>query len=828
MRKVLLFATALCLSSAAMAQTTIDSALDAVSGDNSYTLGDDVESASVFWKFTADKDYYATLDKVDESPMPSVAYEKDGSLVTINGTNLTYPKVLYAFKKGVTYYFTVNYARGKVAFNLQLEEAQDLGMGLSQDNPVKIELGKTQYFGDPLRSTSSYEPQTVYATYTAEKDGLFRLATKQSIYSVTINGVKGNMDSDSETYTNYVKTAVKAGETYNFVFSSYNSFLASSDIVNVTEGSIDMPYTLNDAGDNKVPAAQGDYYFTYTPTQEGFLTFSSDAVIPGGQVLVYDNMSSMKYGYDALASSEVGTYNLRMEVKANYGSFKTYYIKVQKLQDSQKEDVFKADMKAYQPGETEGSAIDLSSMPAEAQTLPQATGTYYYKFNVPANTNKFIVVKAKKSDNTTISLYPSGETYNAPTMQNGILKSYVGGNGWDRTYILKVAANEESPLSFTVEYADVAEGSLATAPKKAVLGDNDIDMDGTEYFEYTATQSGKLSVEVDPGMTVQFRRGPQEYDGYYNAIQNANEFYIEATEGTTYLLQVTGATAGSIMTVAEKEFAAGETQNNAIVMTDMSYTLPKSASNLWLVYTATEAGIFDFYCDAPYKDGDYVEIALNNGNFMQMIGNESAGSETNSVYKGKFTVAKGDKVYIHLKLSGDMTGKQVTLSAHQAEQGESYDNPFILTKDQSVAIQGSSRTTPVWVKVSLPAGETKFKLNAYANSAMYTSVENILADKSEYLDWNTIYAPDYSSYSEATVTMAEAGDVYFKFMGQYERSVEFSISEQTATGIKNFEVESDAKVEVYTLDGKKIDQPSGNGVYIIKSNGKAKKVVINK
>lgn len=828
MRKVLLFATALCLSSAAMAQTTIDSALDAVSGDNSYTLGDDVESATVYWKFTADKDYLASLSQVGSSSIPDVFYEKDGSAVTIS-TPYSPSKKLYAFKKGVTYYFKMDSARGQVAFNLQLEETQNVGDGLSKEKPIKIELGKEQYFGDPFKSVNDYSMTVVYATYTAEKDGQLRLKTSQYVNSATVNGVECIKESDYNTNTTTIKAAVKAGQTYDFVFSNYNSFIASSEVVDVVEGSIDQPYSLNAAGDNKVPAAQGDYYFTYTPTEEGFLQLSSDATLPGGTVKVYDDKSAMVSGNSPVATSEAGTYNLRMEVKSNYGSFKTYYIVVNKLQDSQTDDVFKAEMQAYQPGETEGSAIDLSSMPAEAQTLPQATGTYYYKFVVPANTNKFIVVKAKKKDNTTISLYPMGNTYNAPTMQNGVLKSYVGGNVYDVTYILKVAANEESPLSFTVQYADVTEGSLASAPKKAVLGDNDIDQDGTEYFEYTATQSGKLSIEVDPGMKVQFRKGLYEYDGYYDAIQNGNEFYVEATQGTTYLLEVTGATAGSLMTVAEKEFMAGETKSNPIVMTDMSYTLPKSASNLWLVYTATEAGMLDLYCDAPFNSSDCVEVALNDGNFMPMVGNETAGSETNSVYKGKFTVAKGDKVYIHLKLSGDMTGKQLTLSAHQAEQGESYDNPFILTKDQSVAIQGSSRTTPVWVKVSLPAGETKFKLGAYANSSMYTSVENILANKSEYLNWNTIYAPDYSSsYSEASVTMAEAGDVYFKFMGQYERSVEFSISEQTATGIKNFEVESDAKVEVYTLDGKKIDQPSGNGVYIIKSNGKAKKVVINK
>ena len=52
MRKVLLFATALCLSSAAMAQTSIESALDAQKGENTYKVGSS-EAKNTYWKFTS-------------------------------------------------------------------------------------------------------------------------------------------------------------------------------------------------------------------------------------------------------------------------------------------------------------------------------------------------------------------------------------------------------------------------------------------------------------------------------------------------------------------------------------------------------------------------------------------------------------------------------------------------------------------------------------------------------------------------------------------------------------------------------------------------------
>lgn len=49
-----------------------------------------------------------------------------------------------------------------------------------------------------------------------------------------------------------------------------------------------------------------------------------------------------------------------------------------------------------------------------------------------------------------------------------------------------------------------------------------------------------------------------------------------------------------------------------------------------------------------------------------------------------------------------------------------------------------------------------------------------------------------------------------------------------ATGIWNIEAAGDSKVSIFKMDGTQVNQISGNGVYIIKSNGKTKKVVIKK
>ncbi len=110
-------------------------------------------------------------------------------------------------------------------------------------------------------------------------------------------------------------------------------------------------------------------------------------------------------------------------------------------------------------------------------------------------------------------------------------------------------------------------------------------VDGTEYFKYTASKNGKLNVEVPLGATVSFPRGTGQWDGEYTAINKGDNFFIEATAGTTYLIKVSGAEVGTTMYLAETEFAAGESRTNPIVMEDNEYTFTKAgAADLWLQY----------------------------------------------------------------------------------------------------------------------------------------------------------------------------------------------------------------------------------------------------
>ena len=132
------------------------------------------------------------------------------------------------------------------------------------------------------------------------------------------------------------------------------------------------------------------------------------------------------------------------------------------------------------------------------------------------------------------------------------------------------------------------------------------------------------------------------------------------------------------------------------------------------------------------------------------------------------------------------------------------------------------------VKASLPAGTTTFRLSSYLMTALYNSLEDAKnGANAEEVRANYVQLPDGSYVYEFTKAMAAAGDVYFQFVDSYG-ATDFTWMDDEATGIWNIEAAGDSKVSIFKMDGTQVNQISGNGVYIIKSNGKTKKVVIKK
>lgn len=824
MRKTLLFAAALCLAATTATAQTFADPLTPTAGNNSYQ----VESkGTIYWKFVADADYIATFGQYGSSDVPMVAFESNGSPSYINGVTASDGVTkIFALEKGKTYYFTINAeAKGEVGFSLKLDKTENLGAGLTADKPVEIKLGATQVLGNPCYPEDSWDDTKVYTTYKAEKDGQLQIKTEQYVTSANVNGTAVSAETVNDKRVFKINT--EAGKTYTINFTlGIPFFVATSEVVEVKEGAIDMPYALKE-GENTIPAEAGKYFFTYKPEKTGYLNITSDAESAGNKVSIYRNKINASNGNNAVGQSADGSYSVRAELESNYY---TYYIVVDKKTATAKAETFNVKMEDYQAGEKAGTAISVNvSETAETITLPGAKGKYYYTFTVPANTKKLLTVEspAVLSEGTSAYVNTSDGTYGATYMENQIIKRDVKSTR-EQKYYLVVTSNETTPLTLNIRYADVEKGSLITEAKDAVLGSNTIDFKGTEYYTYKATKNCKLAVTVEEGVTVTFPKNTSGY-GSYEASQKGNTYSIQATAGEIYYITLKNVKQGSTFTLDEAKFDAGEVRENPIVMTGNTYTLGENASNLWLKYDVTETGVIEFSCDAPFSWSNNIGIVKNDGkapvSMADQIQDESTLDQADptrlNVYHAVFSAKKGDALYIQVNIEGDATGKKLTLTQRASKPGETIDNPIELKKGETLDVSKASLNNPIWVKAKLTVGKNEFK---NAGNGYFTPQKScrLSGDGISY-DGSAIQWTGDSFIEDAK----EEKD--FIFMVSYaEGRAKVKFVDNNTDGISRIELIPDSAPAIYTINGTKINSITGSGVYIIKSNGKTKKVVIKK
>lgn len=820
MRKTLLFAAALCLAATTATAQEFANPLTPTEGNNSYQ----VESpGTIYWKFVADADYIATIGQYGSSDVPMVAFESNGKPSYIKGVTAS---TIFALEKGKTYYFTINAeAKGEVGFSLKLDKTENLGAGLTTDNPVEIKLGATQVLGNPCYPEDSWDDTNVYTTYKAEKDGQLQIKTEQYVSSANVNGTA--VSAETVNGKKVFKINTEAGKTYAINFTlTIPFFVATSEVVEVKEGDIDMPYVMKE-GENSIPAEAGKYFFTYKPEKTGYLNITSDAESAGNKLSIYKFKSHANSGNNAVGQSADGSYKVRAEIVSNNY---TYYIVVDKTTATAKAETFNVKMESYQPGETAGTAIPVTvSETATAITLPGAQGKYFYTFTVPANTKKLLTVESPValSEGTSAYVNTSEGTWGATEMKNQIIKRDVNSTK-EQKYYLIVTSNEAAPLTLNIKYADAEKGSLITAPKEAIIGSNIIDFDGTEYYTYKATQDGKLAVTVEDGVTVTFPTNTSGY-GSYDTYLKDNTYSIQATKGTTYNIVFKNVKKGSTFTLEETQFAAGEVRENPIVMTSNTYTLGENTSNLWLKYDVTETGVIEFSCDAPFARTTFIGIAKNNGKAPVSMAEQIQGESTLDqakptridVYHAVFSVMEGDALYIQVNIEGDATGKKLTLTQRASKPGETIDNPIELKKGETLDVSKASPNNPIWVKARLAKGKNAFK-NAGNGNFIPLKECRPSGDGISYDGYPVQWTGD-SFIEDAT----EGKDFIFMVSSAEGRAKVMFVDDNT-DGISRIELDSDSKPAIYTINGTKINSITGSGVYIIKSNGKTKKVVIKK
>lgn len=837
---LLLLLTAVCAVTA-MAQSSEETALELQGGENPWTL--DAPGGYAYWYYTPTENTLLTVSP-SAGYISVYTYDGEGDAATqvyLRGVNPSQQTSIFSLESGRRYYVQ---AGGSDTGTLTAEIAtgENIGKGLSADDPMPIVVGEEAYMGSSIVAGSNL---TSYAEYTATEDGVLQL-TLTTYVQVSVNG-GAPTSAESVSSGEYVyKFTVENGQTYDLTFTHYGPFILTAEVTHPVEGSLDMPFTLVE-GDNELPAETGEYWYTFTNTSTGY------GVINGGtglraQVKVYNNKANIDYG-QTYAESETGSFDVRFELP--YPGT-TYYIWVNREMAVDQPSTLTFTVEDYKQGEREDNPIVLGSLPA-TETTSNAGGTYYYAVDVPAGEHKFLNIEALSeitNTATSVAVYVQGNSYNA-TSGNASVRAEVNGGTSGQRYIIRWTSSESSPIEFTASFEDIRQGDLISEPLDAVLGTNEIDADGIRYYKYTPTKNCKLVLAGTIEMAVSFSVYSYGYYTPVTASQTGAEYSLTATEGTEYYIQIDNAKAGDEFTLAEAEFEQGETRDNPVIVEDGKFTFgSETYGDYWLQYTADRAGKLVIESDVPYNYSERMQYGRSTDSYLSdMVMSSYDGSTSTTVYGAEVSVAAGDVFLVNLKMAAPHEGCVITFTIRDFEAGESASTAIELQKDETVSVPSVSRTAPMWYKVSLPeACNITITADNFISGYWYQGLESTTGS-GEYMTFNYSYDEEtYVTTYTFTKEVAAAGD-YYIMIDQCYGNTNMTFTSDGTSGIGSVGTGSsisvnggtlninadNADVRVYTVSGAAVvsEKVSGSasfsldkGIYIVKINNTVKKVIV--
>jgi hypothetical protein len=837
---LLLLLTAVCAVTA-MAQTSEETALELQKGENSWTL--DAPGGYAYWYYTPDENTLLTLTP-SAGYVSVYTYDGEGDAATkvsLRGVYRSSSISTYSLESGRTYYVLAG-GSDTGTLTAEMTIGENIGKGLSADDPMPIVVGEEAYMGSSIVAGSNL---TSYAKYTATENGVLQL-TLTTYVQVSVNG-GAPTSAEAVSSSEYVyKFPVENGQTYNLTFTHYSPFIFTAEMTYPVEGTLDMPFTLVE-GDNELPAETGEYWYTFTNTSTGY------GVINGGtgtraKVKVYNNKANIDYK-QTYAESDPGSFDVRFELP--YPGT-TYYISVNRGISVDQPSTLTFAVEDYKQGEKEDNPIVLESLPA-TETTSNAGGTYYYAVDVPAGEHKFLNVEALSeitNTATSVAVYVQGNSYNA-TSGNASVRAEVNGGTSGQRYIIRWTSSEPSPIEFTASFEDIRQGDLISEPLDAVLGTNEIDADGTRYYKYTPTKDCKLVLAGTIEMAVSFSVYSYGYYTPVTASRTGAEYSLTATEGTEYYIQIDNAKVGDEFTLAEAEFEQGETRDNPIIVEDGTFTFgSETYGDYWLQYTADRAGKLVIESDVPYNYTERMKYGKSTDSYLpDMVMSSYDGSTSTTVYGAEVNAAAGDVFLVNLNMAAPHEGCVITFTIRDFEAGEAASTAIELQKDETVSVPSISRTAPVWYKVSLPeASKVTITADNFVSGSWYQGLENT-GRTGETMSF--IYDYDEETYVTTytfTKDVAAAGD-YYIMIDQCYGNTNMTLSVDTSSGIGSVDAGTaisldgntlninvdNADVRVYTLSGAAVvsEKVSGNasfsldkGIYIVKINNTVKKVIV--
>lgn len=827
------------------AQTSVDTALPLIEGNNSFAFENATGQNTVYYVYTAPVDQGKLLTVEKTAASTNITLSEDGSYTTgiigiINGNTGIYP-----IKKGQSVFLSASvYNENSVSFKASLTDA-DVEGGAACENAITG--GEADFFVPSYYDRQSYQTNPTFISYHSLEDGVLEMTL--SGYPATM-AIRVGCDGESENLTatsvggnSYVaKYAVRAGKNYIVETALYSPAMGSFKIIHSTVGSsCDMPFTGKEEG-NILPATAGKYWYRYTTSKAGFMLLTSDAELPGGNISVYKTCSE-----NTPLISMDGYFTIRCKVDAGT----SYLICIEKTEDTEADEAFDITVKDPEEGDSPENPIVID--PGTFKVSP-FDGTYYYKITVPEGDTRFLIVDAQAAklldNNSSVKLYKPDNMYSPVASGKDYLKfEAVGGASY---YIVWSCSEGYNAFDFKVFYEEIAQGDVCSNPLTAVTGVNELSAGIAKYYQYQATKTGWLLIDTDVMIGVSFPRGCDPYSGDYAAEKVGTVTKMEIVAGTGYLIKFANVEGATQFTVSEEEYKEGETCGMAISVEGGATELPEAVLNIWYQYVATQDGMVTIDSDIVFEQtSDYRKsslVSVKTGDCSAYPVGIIQSNSDGTWFEGKFVVQKDDVLYINIVTCSAQTGRKLNIGIRDLLPGEACSLPIALAEGE-VTFPEANRSLPVWYNIRLQPGDFSISSESAFTLSMYRDCEdaNSVAQSGYYYDPET----EKSEY-RLTYTVADAGTYLLKLEMSYANTLVHVSGSAIVTGMEkvtgeecSIYAESHAlvirpdsgpmQVEVYDLTGKMIHSGTIHnktllsvpaGFYIVKAGGRIQKLAV--
>lgn len=831
----IVIAVALGIGMPAMAQTSVDTALPLQEGDNCYAT-----SAEVFWEYTSPTDNATLMELSSLNGSTLTAYLSDGSMPSqsqvMDYVNMK-EYVLVGPEQKV--YISARGGYGSQAgsgFNARLTVSTNLGLGFVPDYPIVIENGGMYMISNGTASTTDYELER-YFYYEPEESGVLvfavsgyitlRYANRNSTEYVDLNGSY----SVDDHYVHY-EIPVNEGEPILLLATSMagNCHVIETSQMTRTSGDGSKPSAAFVLGEeNTVPAHFGTYWYRYDAKETGYVVVSSEAQLPGGTVNYYGSSTAYKE-----YSSQQGSMDLRFQVVAGM----SYYLTIDKIESTQEETPFVTRYEEEQVGDDYHRPIVLEfddEGRASFTTPAYSNMEYFYAVDMQSPDDVFelkvrcTTPASQIADYSRLIVYPfgnmmygSGLLYGGEAFNRGSVLvtdwSLAEGNGGNipaGRYFISVAKYEYVPLTFTVEKVSVEAGDVLGVP--IVLnqtGIYEIPAKDEVYYSFTAPQNGTIVLALDdPQLSASFYK-----DGNpISVTQKGLEYRIKTMVGETYAFCIRGGGEGLYtFSIAMNDFAPGESADTPIPV-EGDIVLGDTEVDVWYLYTVQDEGILAITANLTDHEAN-VGYILNHvvgerpveSSIIRSI-NESADLE----YRAEVHVKAGDRVSVHIRTVLPQPGLGVQFALRGSNQGESLDNPYVLTVEEPLCdFLLASRQQPIYVRIPVKRGEirvwsTLLSLGTLYADAALSQEKAIFTTSRVAYDKNNIMC----FYLDAMVE-EELTDYYLVLTEGGGQGAKLELECRSGQGIEQIDADEHEQV-LYDLLGRRMK--SGKGVRISSS-----------